>query len=321
MKVLIIGAGALGIGIGATLKQGGAEVDFIARGKTAHMIKQEGIARDGIFGKASFSAGEIGVYEDAAGLPKDAYDYVIVATKATANEEVSELLSTRKDCMKAGVCICFMQNGIGYEKPFLRFFTQEQVFHSRVITGFSKSDKLSESVVTVHQAPVLIGSCYGEDPAPVAPLVEALTKGGVPAETVDTETLSQALWAKLIYNTALNPLGAILHRTYGQLADSEYARSIIDILIEEAYAVMRSCGAKTFYEDADAYRKALYEEMIPATYDHQSSMLQDIEKRQKTEIDFLNGSLLNIASGNSVDAVMHSLVYTLIKALEETFED
>ena len=319
MKILVIGAGALGIGIGASLKNGGAEVDFFARGTTKEVIEKDGVVRRGLFGDTSFPGGSVGCFDDYSALPKDAYDYVIVATKVTANEEVATKLSAVRDILKENAKIVFMQNGIGYEKPFLEYFDEDELFHSRVITGFYRESGSNISEVTVHQSPVLIGSIYGLPTEAVQPLVDVLEKGGVPARTVMAEELSEALWSKFIYNTTLNPLGAILGKTYGQLGDSEYARSIMDILIEESFAVMKSCGAKCFWNSAETYRQALYGVLIPETYNHQSSTLQDIQKKQKTEIDFITGSLLQIASVNNVDVTMHSLVYTLVKALEEDF--
>ncbi|MBR4514820.1 MAG: 2-dehydropantoate 2-reductase [Lachnospiraceae bacterium] len=319
MKVLVIGAGALGIGIGASLKNGGAEVDFFARGTTKEIIEKEGIVRKGLFGDTSFPGGSVGCFDDYNVLPKDAYDYVIIATKTTANEEVAAKLASVKDALKEDAKIVFMQNGIGYEKPFLEFFEEKALYHSRVITGFYKVQGSNVSEVTVHQSPVLIGSIYGMSAEDVKPLVDILELGGVPARPVMAAELSEALWSKFIYNTTLNPLGAILGKTYGQLGDSEYARSIMDILIEESFAVMKSCGAKCFWNSADTYRKALYGVLIPETYDHQSSTLQDIQNKRKTEIDFITGSLLKIASVNNVDVTMHTFIYTLIKALEEGF--
>lgn len=211
-----------------------------------------------------------------------------------------------------------MQNGYGYEEPFLKYFEQDILYHSRVITGFRKTSAC-DSVITAHQAPILIGSLYGADPVVVEPIVKAIQDSGIPAEIVDEVDLSKALWAKLIYNTTLNPLGAILGMSYGELADSEYAHSIMDILIEESFDIMRAAGESTFWQDAESYRNVLFEQMIPVTYEHRSSTLQDIEKKQKTEIDTLTGSLINLASQYNVAAPMHTVMYSLIKALEEKF--
>lgn len=316
MRILVIGAGALGIGIGASLKDAGAEVDFFAKGETKAAIDACGISRKEWFKDIEIPAGQVGTYDDYATLPEDAYDFIIISTKTIANAEVSEKLAEYAGCMKENCKIIFMQNGMGYEAPFMEFFEDFEIYHSRVITGFKKVSP-SASVITAHQDPIFIGSIYGYDNAPIQPVVDALNASGIPAQV--EEEISKALWAKLIYNTTLNPLGAILGMSYGELADSEYAHSIMDILIEETFEVMNRAGGVTYWNNADAYRKVLFEEMIPVTYDHRSSTLQDIEKKQKTEIDTLTGALLNLASACNMPAPMHSMMFSLVKALEEKF--
>lgn len=317
MRTLIIGAGALGIAIGTSLKKSGFEVDFFAREATKKAIDTNGLVRTGLFDGIIINAGEVGTYTEYSKLPKKAYDYVIISTKTVANEEVSQALYDNKACMKKDCKIVFMQNGMGYEQPFLDKFDKSQIYHSRVITRFKRED-LCRSVITAHQAPILIGSMYGFDAKPIEPIVDAINASGMEAQI--EEDINKAIWSKLIYNTTLNPLSAVLDMSYGELADSEHAHSIMDILIEESFEIMKASGGCTYWSDADEYREVLFGEMIPVTYNHRSSTLKDIEKKQKTEIDTLTGSLLNYASQCNVAAPMHSMVYYLIKAIEEKFQ-
>lgn len=317
MKVLIIGAGSVGIGVGASLKCSNVDVDFITSTyETKRAIEAGGIARKGMFGNIGIMKGQVGVYDEYSKLPKDAYDYIIIATKTTANAEVAEKLSEAEACMKDTGVIVFMQNGMGYEAPFLEYFHEESLYHSRVITGF-KREVPNESTVTAHQAPILFGSIYGGDLAVVKPLADAINKSGLPAE-ID-EDISIALWDKFIYNTTLNPLGAILDMSYGELAESEYAHSMLDILIEETFAVIKAAGCRTYWADADEYRDELFNNLIPVTGAHRSSTLQDIKRGKKTEIDTMTGSLLAIASQCNVAVPVHTMIYSLVKAMEEKF--
>jgi 2-dehydropantoate 2-reductase len=316
MKVLIIGAGAVGVAMGATLAKSGVEVDFIARGETKDKINADGIKRLGLLGDIVIPAGTVAAYDDYAGLEAGAYDYILITAKNTANDEISAALGERVEVLKSGGCLVFMQNGIGYEQPFLDYFDDSAVYHSRVITGFTKNE-LNESTVTVHQAPVLIGSVYGYGCEAVKPLAEALSSSGIPAEADDD--VDKALWAKLIYNTTLNPLGAILNMSYGELAESTYAHAIMETLIEETFMIIEAAGAETYWKNSDEYREEFFEKLVPATAEHRSSTLQDIERGRKTEIDYMTGSLLNLASQYDVVATMHSMIYWLVKALEEKF--
>ncbi len=316
MNILIIGAGALGIGVGTNLANSGCNVDFFARGENKTAIEREGISRTGWFGEISVPAGSVRAFDNYEALPENNYDYVIISTKTIANNEVSRQLNANRDCLAPNGKIVFMQNGLGYEKPFLEYFSKDKLYHSRVITGFKK-DKPNVSVVTAHQAPILIGSLYGYDNHAVEPLAEAINASGIPAQT-DIE-IGKAIWAKLIYNTTLNPIGAILGLSYGELTDSKYARPVMDKLIEETFCIMKASGGETYWNDADEYKRVLFEEMIPVTYNHRSSTLQDIEKKQKTEMDTLTGILLQLAEEHEISAPTHWMIYSMVKALEEKF--
>lgn len=316
MRVLIIGAGALGIAVGASLRKQGLYVDFYAREKTKQAINENGIKRTGLFEEISIPAGEVTAYGDYGDLPEQAYDYILITTKTTANMEVSDCLKRSRGCMKDTCRIIFMQNGFHYDRPFLRYFDRRMIYHSRVITGFKRNEP-NVSTVTVHQAPILLGTLYENPLEDVQCIAEAINAAGLPAQV--TADVEKALWAKLIYNTTLNPLGAILGLSYGELSDSEYARSIMDTLIEECFEIMKKSGYSTYWDSAEAYRQVLYGELIPDTAEHRSSTLQDIERKQKTEIDTLTGSLLALASENDIDAPVQTMIYWMVKALEEKF--
>src|SRR4029077_16572293 len=110
----------------------------------------------------------------------------------------------------------------------------------------------------------------------------ALAAAGIPAEP--TEDLTAELWAKVLYNAALNPLGALLGVPYGRLAVHPDTRAIMDTVIEEGFAVARAEGVALRWPDAAAYRGTFYDRLVPATAEHRSSMLQDIERGRPTEI-------------------------------------
>lgn len=316
MRVLIIGAGALGIATGAALCKGNIKVDFLARPATGEAIRLHGIGRSGMFQELRVAAGETAVYTDYDALPREAYDYVLITTKTTANETVAEQLSGQRGCMKQGCRILFMQNGFYYDKPFRKYFDQSCLYHSRVITGF-KRNVPNESIITVHQAPILLGSLYDNPLDGLEVLAKAISDTGLQAEVSDE--VGKAIWAKLIYNTTLNPLGAVLGMSYGELAASDYTRAIMDDLIGECFGIMKAAGYSTYWEDAEAYRKVFYEELVPPTAGHRSSTLQDIERKQKTEIDTLTGSLLTMAEELGLNAPTQKMLYRLIKTMEEKF--
>ena len=90
MHVLVIGAGAVGIGLAASMLSQNADVSLYARGETAKAIRENGIKRCGLFTHYSFSSDEFDVYSDYSDIPKDTFDYVFITSKTTANPDISE---------------------------------------------------------------------------------------------------------------------------------------------------------------------------------------------------------------------------------------
>ena len=313
MKVLVIGTGAVGCAIAIAAANAGMETTLLARKNTAEYIRLHGLKRTGIFGDITIQPSQIAVYEDYESI-SSGYDYVIVAVKTMANKDVAKELNEHRDILGQTGRIVIFQNGWGNNEPFLAYFPASQVYNARVITGFERHSP-GVTNVTVHTAPILLGSLQGESAEGLEPLAHAIRDSGIPAEISDE--LEKALWAKMLYNTTLNPLGAILNMTYGQLMSSKHIVCIMNRLIEETFAVMYAAGYKTFWENAEQYQKVFYEKLIPDTFAHRASTLQDIEKGHMTEIDTLNGCILRLGEEYNVPTPTHKIIVQMIKGIED----
>lgn len=311
MKVLIIGAGAVGVGMAASLGSQGFDIAVIARGATADSIRTGGAERTGIFGDVSVGAENVRVY--TAYDMAETFDCIIVSAKAMANEEIARELDAHKGIMGENCKIVIFQNGWGNNEPYLKYFDRSVIYNARIITGFERTEP-NVSRVTVHTAPILLGSLYGFDSSCMEPIADAIRASGIPSEV--TEEIEKALWAKMLFNTTLNPLGAILGLSYGAMSEIEWAREIMNGLIEETYEVMNACGYQSFWKDAQEYRQVFYGKLVKDTYEHRSSTLQDIEKGLPTEIDTLNGCVMRLANDHGISVRTHSTIYRLIKIIE-----
>ena len=92
MNILIEGAGAIGIALGASMISQNVNVSFYASQRTADKLT-EGIKRIGIFNHLSFSPDSYEVYTDYNDLPEDSFDFVFVCSKTIANEDISNNLN------------------------------------------------------------------------------------------------------------------------------------------------------------------------------------------------------------------------------------
>ena len=90
MNVLIIGAGAIGIALGASLGSVGASVSYLATRRTGEKIEESGIHRTGLFGDADVPSERVAVYYAYQDLPTGAFDYICISAKTMANEQISD---------------------------------------------------------------------------------------------------------------------------------------------------------------------------------------------------------------------------------------
>ncbi|MBQ9160349.1 MAG: 2-dehydropantoate 2-reductase [Methanobrevibacter sp.] len=314
MNVLIIGAGGVGIGLATSLLSQNVNVAIYATGKTAKAIKENGVKRTGLFENYSFNS--VKVFESYGKIPEKYFDYIFVSTKTTQNKTIAENLNEHKNLFKDNTKIIIFQNGFGNDSEYLKYFNKNQVFCARVITGFARPERhISE--VTVYTEPILIGSLQGEDPKTLQEIADKITASGIKCEI--TYELDKYLWAKMLYNCALNPLGAILNVHYGALTENEYTVEIMNNIIDEIFEVIKASGYTTLWNSSDEYKDLFYSKLVPDTYNHFSSTHQDIQRKIRTEIDSLNGKVIELGDANNIDTSTNKIIYNLIKAIESTF--
>ena len=316
MNVLVIGAGAVGIGLATSMKSQNANVSLFARGKTAKAIRENGIERCGLFAHYKFGNDDINVYESYDDIPKDTFEYVFITSKTTANDDISKNLNLHRDILKENFKIIIFQNGFGNDEYYLRFFDKKEVFSARVITGFARPQRhISE--VTVYTEPIQIGSLQNQDSSELKPIADMITASGIECEL--TDEVDKYLWAKMLYNCALNPLGAILDVNYGKLTENEYSKELMDNIIDEIFEVIKSSEYETFWDNSEEYKNLFYSKLVPDTYNHYSSTHQDIKRKIKTEIDSLTGKVIELGEINNVDVSTNKIIYNLIKSIESDF--
>ena len=316
MNILVIGSGAVGIGIGSSLLSQGVDISFLASKNTARKMKEDGIKRTGLFTNYFFNPQEFNVYESYEEIPKKTFDYVLITSKTTSNDDISKKLNENRDILKDDFTILIIQNGFGNDQLFLRYFKTTEIYCARIITGFTRPER-NISEVTVYTEPILLGSLQGENIEHLKIIADKITASGIKCEL--SYELDKYLWAKMLYNCSLNALGAILDVTYGKLTENEYTKEIMNNIIDEIFDVIAASPYETLWNTPDEYRKIFYTKLVPDTYNHYSSTHQDIKRKIETEIDTLNGKVIELGEKYGVDVSTNKLIYNLIKAIESDF--
>jgi 2-dehydropantoate 2-reductase len=154
-------------------------------------------------------------------------------------------------------------------------------------------------------------------PAPMADieqLADACTRGGMPTQAVADARGPQ--WRKLIFNAATNPIGALTGLTHGRVVEDAGLRRLVSQLVDEGKAVAAAQGIEL---DADPEELIDHAARPDVAYDHKASMLQDVEARRPTEIDYLNGGISRFGREQSVPTPMNDAMTALIKGLEASW--
>ena len=283
MKIIIYGAGALGQALGCMLASDGHQVDFILRPRFQEAIGRSGLRVSGILGDYHVSATDINMFTSISQTDSP-YDYLLLTTKSyDTRTSLEDIAANGSDI---GYFVS-MQNGCGNLEQVETFFGPEKSFGGRVITGFEIIAP-GQVKVTVTADAIHLGTGYGgEIPQAVATLAEIIEHAGHPCQAIPDIRIS--LYAKLLYNCTLNPLGAILGVHYGALGAQEATRGIMDRVIDETFTVITALGGTTPWPDSASYKKVFYNTLLPATSTHRPSMLQDLENRKPTEVEALVG--------------------------------
>ena len=311
-RYLIFGAGAVGALLGGLLAKDGNPVIFVGRKWNVDAIRQKGIQISGIWGE--HQTGPQSAYESIDDIPNDCrnFDIVLFTVKAFDTQEaIRKCLPVIHD--RTVVVSC--QNGYGNSQIIAEQIGWERTLGARVITGVELTQPGIVSV-TVHADAIRLGHYANQIPMDrLESIAQPLQKAGVLIEA--TDRLEQYIWAKILYNAALNPLGAMLGVTYGDLANNPATRSVMDKIIEEAFAVTDRCGIQHFWPTAKAYKESFYNQMIPPTAAHFPSMLRDLQKGRRTEIGALNGAVCRLGKEKQVPTPVNDTITSLMNFREK----
>jgi len=304
MRVCIVGCGAVGSLFAANL----ATLDDVEVWAfdlfEAHVaaINEDGLRLSG--------AGEVHARlhatSDAAALPP--CEFGIVATKAMHAEPAIRATAHAF----AGGAVASVMNGVGNEETIARHV-------ARVIRGttFPAGKLLAPGHVQWDVKGDTTFSPFEPAPASAAQverLADACTRGGMPAAAVADARPAQ--WRKVIFNASTNPIGALTGLTHGRVCERPDLRALVTALVDEGKAVAAAQGITLDADPEDLIDHAAKPEVA---YGHKASMLQDVEARRQTEIDFLNGGIARFGHELGVPTPAHDTITALVKGVEASW--
>ncbi len=289
-KVFILGAGAVGSSFGAALSR---NHDVTLIGGKAHVeaVNSKGLSVSGdIDGTFHLKADT-----EIRSIPEKTL--VILTTKV---QDSARAIDGIKNLLRKDTVILILQNGIGNEE-IVEHTAGKEV---KILRGVLKvaAEFLEPGVVKFWSGRTIIGQ--GET---AEEIVEMLSKCGLDAKL--SENIDRDVWNKLVVNCVVNPLTAILRVTDGAIIVDSLKKTRIEV-VRECIAVAEAEGVVLAADLAERIDRTV------AGYKNFSSMYQDITKRKKTEIDYLNGKIATLGKKHGIPTPVNETLAGLIRFLE-----
>ncbi|HYH05186.1 MAG TPA: 2-dehydropantoate 2-reductase [Bacillota bacterium] len=302
MKIAVLGAGAMGSIYGGFLSLQHEvwlidiwqeHVDAINR---EGLTVEEGDHNHRFYPKAVTSAKKVGPV-----------DLVVVFVKSI---DTAQALAQNQELFTPETTVLTLQNGWGNAEDILNYVQAEQLLvgttsHGGNVLGPGK-------VRQAGRGQTFLGA-YSEGSARAQVIVTALKEAGFTAFV--TDNIMEMIWKKLCVNSVINPITALLNVRNGYIVDCGQTLALLENLVREAVMVINTTGITL---DPTAMI-AEVQKIAGLTQDNRSSMLQDVAKKRKTEIERINGAIVAQGNHTGIATPYHTMMLQLVQALEKTY--
>jgi 2-dehydropantoate 2-reductase len=304
MKIVILGPGALGCLIGGFLARAGEEVTLLDyRPDRAAKLNDKGLTL--VTATEEFQIPiKATTQAEAIGLA----DLLIVLVKAFATGEAAQ---AARPCVGEQTAVLTLQNGLGNAETLAEIFGA-----ARVIGGVTSNGATLLSTGEVKHTgsgETLIGEISGELTPRLEQIKQVFDRAGMPVNI--TQDLPGALWGKLVFNCAVNPIAALTGRRNGEILQEPSLVELLGAVAQEAAAVAAALGISLPYADPAAKVKQVCEH----TAENVNSMLADILGGRRTEIDQINGAVVKAAQSLGQSAPLNFALTALVRGLAECY--
>jgi 2-dehydropantoate 2-reductase len=309
MRILVVGAGALGSLVGGLLSKEN-EVTMIGRPDQVSVINSRGIRIEG------HTHGEyhpIALTEPPA---DGIFDLIVICVKSYNTRLTLEPLS---HLVGEGTYVLSLQNGLDNEEVISQYIRENSLkavlfggITCHGVTykepGLVKHAGIGDTMIGIYDSPQ-----SSDARAALSGVAEAFRKAGIEIDIVSS--IEREIWAKAIINSAINPITAIRGERNGCIVSDPSMKELATHVVREGVSIARTHSIPlTEQEVLDRTFST-----AKRTSMNQSSMLQDIKRKRRTEIESINGALVRKAEETGLDAPYNRTLYDLVRSLEESY--
>jgi len=298
VKILVVGAGAIGGYYGGKLAQSGAEVSAVCR-SDYETVADSGIHIQSVEGDFVFNPAKVlHRAEEFEGV----VDYVLVATKVLPTIDVPVLI---RDVVGPETAIFLLQNGIGIEASVQQAFPENEVISG---LAFICAARLGPGRIDHSDYGRLALGLYPSGKSKKVDLLASLFDQ-VGVRSVVSENIGKARWRKLVWNAPFNPISVLGGgATTREILGLPSATALVQHVMEEVCLLARGEG---YDLSDDVIQKNIEDTRTMNPY--KTSMLLDYEAKRPMEVEAILGNALEIASRQKVHVPYLESLYGLLK--------
>lgn len=301
-KICIVGTGAIGSAFGGFLSNAGYKVTFIEQNEDIiRQVKENGLSISGV---KEIHLNNVTIAPPGSITQKQ--DLILFAVKAYTLEEAVK--STLPMIGKNTYVVC-LQNGLGISEVISKYVSKEQIIEGIVWFPATMIKPGHTELLTFYEESIL-GGRFRKSQEYAKKLALVLTSAGIPTKAVDN--ISEEIWRKAIPIIAGNSINAITRTKLGVISEIPELKQSLFAVAQESLKIAR---AESIELDEENLRNSMHNALEKGN-EHKTSMLVDIINKRKTEVDFLNGKILELGKKHNIQTPLNLLIYGLIKALE-----
>ena len=306
MKILIVGAGAIGGYFGGRLLEKGEDVTFLVRDRRKKELESTGLNIKSANGDCRLTPHLI-----TKDSEPEAYEVVLLSTKAY---QLAGAIEDVRPFVGEKTMVLPLLNGISHVEPLIEAFGEQSV-----IGGLCFVESTLDGEGTIVQASPMNQLVYGERSGEQSDRINRLKESfdGTKADFVLSDNIDQEMWHKYLFITALSGITTLFEQPIGPIRDLEAGQRTIAALLKELESVMASMGAPIEPGISDK----LLDKINSMGEGMKSSMQRDAEKSQPIEADHLQGYLLEKANEQGIGVPVLETIYTKLKLYEQTVKN
>lgn len=296
MRVLVVGAGAIGGYFGGRMAEAGGDVTFLVRPRRAAQIAADGLV---IRSPRGDFAGPVKTVQ--AGALGGPYDAVLLSCKAF---DLDDAIASFAPAVGSDTVIVPMLNGMAHLDVLDARFGP-----GRVLGGQCQIAATLEPDGTVRQLSELQAISFGERDGTMSPRVAALAAAMATCGGKGSTTVLQDMWEKWVFLSSLAALSCLMRAAVADVVTAGGA-DIGPGLFDEAAAVATAAG----YPPRDGFRTTMRARLAQPGLVFTASMMRDIERGNRIEADHVIGDLL--ARGGAGAMPLFRIAYIHMKSYE-----